>query len=119
MQLQQDLETTRLQLDLKAKGANTEIDNLQSELNKSKLLKEQFERDAEKTKEGKEKLLEEHEKLKKTIETERDTITKVADKLNHCNLELEKKIKKIIPNYEVSYCTLLLYIAIYLYELVQ
>ena len=86
-QLQQDLES-------KTEEANNKTDNLQSVLDESKLLKEQLQINAEKIKESEEEL----ERLRKTNEIEKDII---VDELSHCNMELEKKLKKINPSYEV------------------
>ena len=81
---------------MNTKEANKNISYLQSELNESKHMIEQF-REAEKAKErGKEKLSEDYEKLRET--TEKDTATEVAYKLSCYNLELENKFKQIIPN---------------------
>ena len=49
-------------------------------------------------------LSEEHDKVRES--NEKDTITKLKDiqeKLNYCNMELEKKFKQTLPDYKVSY----------------
>ena len=56
--------------------------------------KQQFQTAVEKIKKSEEDL----EKLRKTNEIEKDSI---VHKLSHCNLELQKKLKKIDPSYEV------------------
>ena len=93
---QQDLDS---QLEQKAKE-NKDIDYLQ-ELNESKQLCKQFQDLAEKAKKTEESLLEEYDRLRKTIEDEKDTVAKGTDKLSCCNLELEEQLKQIIPDYEV------------------
>ena len=93
MQQSQDLCSLKSVIESKTKEAN----NLQTELDESKNMVEQFREAAKKSKErGKEKLSEVNEKLRETIEE--DTASKVADKL----LELENKFKTIVPS-EVSY----------------
>ena len=91
MQLQPGLES-------KTKEAKSKIDSLQSELNNSELLMNSFQTGGEKIKTSEEELEEKYEKLRKTNEIEKDSI---IHKLSHCNLELEKKIKRINPSYRV------------------
>lgn len=108
MQLQQDLDNLKSELELKTKKADINIGYIQSELNKSKQLVEQFQEAAKKAKEiGKEELSEKCDKLMGTIE--KDLATKVMqllqNKLGYCYEEFEKKFKKIVPNYEVCCCS--------------
>ena len=50
-----------------------------------------------------EKMSEEHDKLRKSFEEDIKTkVTVLQNKLINCNQELEKKIKKMFPDYGVS-----------------
>lgn len=100
MQQSQDLHNLKSVIELRTKEANKNISYLQNELDESKHMIEQFQEAAMKSKErDKQKLSEHYEKLREIIE--KDTATKVADKLCYYNLELENKFKMIVPS-EVS-----------------
>ena len=50
-----------------------------------------------------EKMSEEHDKLRKSFEEDIKTkVTVLQNKLTNCNQELENKLKKIFPDYDVS-----------------
>ena len=70
-------------------------------IEESKLLGESFQ---ETTEETNEKLSEEHDYLKES--NDKLIITKVKEmvhKVSYCNIELEKKLRQIFPDYEVSH----------------
>ena len=78
---------------------------MRSELIKSKLLVEQFQKAVKKVKDkGKEEFTEKHDKFKLTIEKdiEAKVMQVILDKLSYGIEEFEKKFKKMFPNYEVS-----------------
>ena len=77
---------------------------MQSELNKSKQLGEQFQEAAEKANEKCENLLNEYSKLKES--SEKDTMTKLdklQDKISDYSLKLGQKFKQIFPDCQVSH----------------
>ena len=92
LQHQQDL------VEAVTNDTNKKIDDLRSELKKSKQLSKQLEDDAEKTKVNYDKLSKEYDELK-SMEIEKHTAKKVVDRLSSCNLQLQKKFK---PDFEVS-----------------
>ena len=110
MQLQKD--NLKSDLELKTIKADSNIKYLRSELNKSKQLVEQFQEAVKKAKDkGKEEFFEKYDKLKMTIEkdTETKVVELVLDKLSYRIKEFEEKLKKILPDYEVSCYSLLIY----------
>ena len=48
-------------------------------------------------------MVEGYDELRESIQIEKDNAAKTADRLNRYNSELEKKLKQIIPGYEVNY----------------
>ena len=82
--------------------ANKKIESLRSELNHSKKLADQFKETAETAKKHKENLLEEYKSKENTKKSITMKLEKLQDNLNYCNMELEKKFKRIIPNFKVS-----------------
>ena len=109
MQLQQD--NLKSDLELKTAEAYSNIKYLRSELNKSKQLVEKFQEAVEKAKDKGKESFKNYNKLKMT--TEKDTETKVVqlvlDKLNYRIEEFEMKLKRMFPNYEVSFYSLLIH----------
>ena len=110
MQLQED--NLKSDLELKTIKADSNIEYLRSELNKSKQLVEQFQEAVDKAKDrSKEEFLKKYDKLKMTIEkdTETKVVQLVLERLNYRIKEFEKKLKKMLPNYEVSCYSLLIH----------
>ena len=89
---------------------NRKVGYLQGELNKMEYLEHQSQEAAKRVIESKEKplveynkLLEEYNALKKNIEEDTmSALQKIQDKLNYCNMELEKSFKQRFPKSTVS-----------------
>ena len=99
MQLRDELDS----LELKTTKLKEDNKMLLKQLKESKQLGEQFQEAAEKTTEKYENLLKEYNRLKES--SEKDTVTKLEnlkDKVSDCNLKLEKILKQICPDCQVS-----------------